>query len=110
MTQEEIIKEYFIANPNRDIKHPEVVDWVTEEYKKRTGSARVCDTACMHCYREYSQMDSFLSEKQQTHIHSRRKEQQQFQRLLHIPVQETFDLVYDRHGPRDRAHVCTCAG
>ncbi len=37
MTQEEIIKEYFIANPNRDIKHPEVVDWVAEEYKKRTG-------------------------------------------------------------------------
>ena len=26
MTQEEIIKEYFIAHPNRDIKHPEVVD------------------------------------------------------------------------------------
>lgn len=38
MTQEEIIKEYFVANPNRDIKHPEVVDWVTEEYKKRTGN------------------------------------------------------------------------
>ncbi len=38
MTQEEIIKEYFISHPNRDIKHPEVVDWVTEEYKKRTGN------------------------------------------------------------------------
>lgn len=38
MTQEEIIKEYFIAHPNKDIKHPEVVDWVTEEYKKRTGN------------------------------------------------------------------------
>ncbi|MBP3630787.1 MAG: HNH endonuclease [Clostridia bacterium] len=37
MTQEDIIKEYFINNPNRDIKHPEVVDWVTAEYKKRTG-------------------------------------------------------------------------
>lgn len=37
MTQEEIIKEYFVGNPNRDIKHPEVVDWVTEEYKRRTG-------------------------------------------------------------------------
>lgn len=38
MTQEEIIKEYFVAHPNKDIKHPEVVDWVTEEYKKRTGN------------------------------------------------------------------------
>ena len=38
MTQEEIIREYFVAHPNKDIKHPEVVDWVTEEYKKRTGN------------------------------------------------------------------------
>ena len=38
MTQEEIIKEYFMAHPNRDIEHPEVVDWVTDEYKKRTGN------------------------------------------------------------------------
>ena len=38
MTQEEIIREYFISHPNRDIEHPEVVDWVTEEYKKRTGN------------------------------------------------------------------------
>lgn len=37
ITQEEIVKEYFINNPNRDIKHPEVVDWVVSEYKKRTG-------------------------------------------------------------------------
>lgn len=29
--------EFFLRNPNRDIKHPEVVDWVTEEFKKRTG-------------------------------------------------------------------------
>lgn len=29
--------EYFKANPNRDIEHPEVVDWLTKEYQKRTG-------------------------------------------------------------------------
>jgi hypothetical protein len=37
ITQKEIIKEYFIKNPNRDIKHPEVVDRVTRIYKKRTN-------------------------------------------------------------------------
>lgn len=37
ISQTELLKEFFINNPNRDIKHPEVVDWVTEEYKKRTG-------------------------------------------------------------------------
>ena len=37
MTQRDIIKEYFINHPNRDIEHPEVVDWATAEYKKRTG-------------------------------------------------------------------------
>jgi len=37
ITQKELLIEYFENNPNRDIKHPEVVDWVTSEYKKRTG-------------------------------------------------------------------------
>lgn len=37
-TQDALIMEYFKKNPNRDIPHPEVVDWVTEEYKKRTGN------------------------------------------------------------------------
>ena len=29
--------EFFTKNPKRNIKHPEIVDWVTEELKKRTG-------------------------------------------------------------------------
>ncbi len=37
ITQEEIIKEFYQDNPKRDIVHPEVVDWVTQEYFKRTG-------------------------------------------------------------------------
>lgn len=35
--QIDLLKEFFIKNPLRDIKHPEVVDWVVSEYKKRTG-------------------------------------------------------------------------
>lgn len=35
--QHDLIMEYFINHPNRNIEHPEVVDWATEEYKKRTG-------------------------------------------------------------------------
>lgn len=37
VVQSELIMEYFLKNPNREIKHPEIVDWVTDEYKKRTG-------------------------------------------------------------------------
>lgn len=37
ITQEEIIIEYFQKNPKRNIRHPEIVDWVTVEYLKRTG-------------------------------------------------------------------------
>lgn len=29
--------EYFKEHPKRAIKHPEIVDWVVVEYKKRTG-------------------------------------------------------------------------
>ena len=36
-SQQDIIIEFFKNNPDRDIRHPEVVDWVTDTYKKRTG-------------------------------------------------------------------------
>ncbi len=36
-TQLDLIMEYFKKHSKRDIKHPEIVDWVVAEYKKRTG-------------------------------------------------------------------------
>jgi len=36
--QQDLIIKFFKKNPNRAIKHPEVVDWVVETYKKRTGN------------------------------------------------------------------------
>jgi predicted restriction endonuclease len=38
VVQQDLIIEFFKKNPDRDIKHPEVVDWVVETYKKRTGN------------------------------------------------------------------------
>ena len=35
--QKDLLIEFFKENPNRDIKHPEVVDWVFATYKERTG-------------------------------------------------------------------------
>ncbi len=32
-----LLREFFKNNPNRDIEHPEVVDWATSEWEKRTG-------------------------------------------------------------------------
>ena len=47
--QKDLIVEFFRKNPNRDIKHPEVVDWVVSTYKKRTGSVfRDPDRAIRH--------------------------------------------------------------
>lgn len=37
MSQEELIKEYYKAHPNKDIPHAEAVDWLTVEWEKRTG-------------------------------------------------------------------------
>ena len=37
ITQTELVMEYYRMHPNRPIRHPEVVDWVTNEYQKRTG-------------------------------------------------------------------------
>jgi len=36
-SQMDFLMSFFKKNPNRDIPHPEIVDWVTEEYKKKTG-------------------------------------------------------------------------
>jgi len=38
LTQIGLLKEYFLKNPNRNIAHPEIVDWATTEWKKRTGT------------------------------------------------------------------------
>ncbi len=37
ISQLDLIKEFFINNPLRNIPHPEVVDWVVIQWKKRTG-------------------------------------------------------------------------
>lgn len=37
ISQLDLIMEFFKANPKRDISHPEVVDWVSVEWQKRTG-------------------------------------------------------------------------
>ena len=37
MTQIELIESYFKSNPNRDINHPEVVDWSVNQWKLLTG-------------------------------------------------------------------------
>jgi hypothetical protein len=37
VVQSSLVMEFFLNNPNREIRHPEIVDWVTGEYKKRTG-------------------------------------------------------------------------
>lgn len=36
--QKDLIVGFFKKNPNRDIKHPEVVDWVVATYKRKTGN------------------------------------------------------------------------
>jgi hypothetical protein len=37
ITQIGLVKEFFLKNPDRDVKHPEVTDWLMKEWKKRTG-------------------------------------------------------------------------
>ena len=38
MSQSDLLMEYFKKHPNCDIKHPEIVDWATTEWKKRHNS------------------------------------------------------------------------
>ena len=37
ISQMDLIMEYFKKHPGKEIYHPEIVDWVVAEYKKRTG-------------------------------------------------------------------------
>ncbi len=36
-SQSDLIMEFYKKNPNRDISHPEIVDWATKEYERRTS-------------------------------------------------------------------------
>lgn len=38
IVQAELIMGYFKNHPNKDIPHPEIVDWVVAEYRKRCGN------------------------------------------------------------------------
>ncbi|OGQ08442.1 MAG: HNH endonuclease [Deltaproteobacteria bacterium RIFCSPLOWO2_12_FULL_40_28] len=47
--QKDLVVEFFRKNQKRDIKHPEVVDWVVATYRKRTGNVfRDPDRAIRH--------------------------------------------------------------
>lgn len=37
VSQSALVVEFFTNNPNRNIGHPEVVDWVVDTYRKKTG-------------------------------------------------------------------------
>jgi len=37
LTQKELVKRFFKNNPKRNVKHPEVVDWLTKEWQQQTG-------------------------------------------------------------------------
>ena len=37
ISQSALLMEFFQQNPNRDIAHPEIVDWALNEFQKRTG-------------------------------------------------------------------------
>ena len=37
MTQLALLLEFFKNNPNKEIKHPEIVDWATKEWYKKTA-------------------------------------------------------------------------
>ncbi len=53
IVQKELVKIFFINNPNREIKHPEIVDWVTSEYEKLTNKKfRDPDRAIRSLYQE----------------------------------------------------------
>ncbi|MBC6497667.1 MAG: HNH endonuclease [Alphaproteobacteria bacterium GM7ARS4] len=38
LTQHHLLMDFFKKNPHRDIPHPEIVDWATAEWMKRTGN------------------------------------------------------------------------
>lgn len=37
ISQTDLIKEFFLNNPNRDIEHKEAVDWLTSQWEERVG-------------------------------------------------------------------------
>ena len=37
ITQLDLLMEFYKKSPNRDISHPEIVDWATSEWERRTG-------------------------------------------------------------------------
>ncbi|MYB58499.1 MAG: HNH endonuclease [Gemmatimonadetes bacterium] len=52
-SQTDVLMEYFKKNPNRNIAHPEIVDWAVSEWRTRTGNVfRDPDRAIRKLYQE----------------------------------------------------------
>ncbi|HPW67036.1 MAG TPA: HNH endonuclease signature motif containing protein [Salinivirgaceae bacterium] len=86
LTQIDLVKEYFVKNPKKDIPHPKVVDWVVAEWKKRTGTVfRDPDRAIRSLYQRgflikidkgvYRYEPSFAKKKKQEDFTAAQKKQ-----------------------------------
>ena len=55
-SQKDLVLSYYRNNPGRDIEHPEVVDWATNEWQRLTGRVfrdpdrairKLCEEHCL---------------------------------------------------------------
>ena len=108
ISQKDILIEFYTKNPNRDIPHPEVVDWVTKEFKKRTGQVfRDPDRGIRKLYQDrfLMQIAKGLYHYDPSHINNRQLEDFDAKTKKEIFERDQYRCVICGRGPKEGMEI-----
>lgn len=108
ISQKDLLMEFYTKNPKRDIPHPEVVDWVTKEFKKRTGQVfRDPDRGIRKLYQDgfLMQIAKGIYHYDPAHINNRQLEDFDSKTKKEIFERDGFKCVICGRGPKEGMEI-----
>lgn len=108
ISQKDILIEFYTKNPNKDISHPEVVDWVTKEFKRRTGQVfRDPDRGIRKLYQDgfLMQISKGVYHYDPTHIKNRNLEDFDVKTKKAIFERDGYKCVICGRGPKEGMEI-----
>lgn len=107
-SQLDVLMEFFKQHPNKDIAHPEIVDWATQEWKKRTGEVfRDPDRGIRSLYQKGYLIKVSKGVYRYDPKHATHKKQEDFteKQKQEIFERDNFQCVVCGHGKKQGAEI-----
>ena len=108
ISQKDLLIEFYAKNPKRDIPHPEVVDWVTKEFRKRVGKVfRDPDRGIRKLYQDgfLMQIAKGIYHYDPEHIKNRKLEDFDSKTKKQIFERDSYKCVICGRGPKEGMEI-----